>query len=120
MSVLNQAKKPTGTSNINFRERSRWKRILEIQDDKVLWQSINWKGQFMPNEELNEKPNAHEFKQHFESFLNPEGVEEANLGDVDSDVSIPYLDNLITMNEENHVIKYQLKPNKGCGSEIPN
>ena len=111
------SKKPTGTSNINFGEKSRWKRILELQDDKVLWQSINWKGQFMPKEKLDERPSDHEFKQHFESFLNPEGVEEANLGDVDSDVSIPYLDNPITISEVDHVIKYQIKPNKGCGPD---
>ena len=58
----------------------------------------------MPKEKLDERPSDHEFKLHFESFLNPEGVEEANLGDVDSDVSIPYLDNPITMSEVDHVI----------------
>ena len=71
----------------------------------------------MANESTEDRPSDVEFKEHFEKLLNPEGLTDSNLGDISSDVDIPVLDKPITAMEVDHVIKHQLKSNKGCGPD---
>lgn len=47
----------------------RWKRLLDENDCKTIWKSINWKGEV--HYEDMEKPTEHQFQQHFEKLLNP-------------------------------------------------
>ena len=63
------------------------------------------------------RPMDSEFKKHFEALLNPEGLEELELEHVYSNVHVPVLDNQIEPLEIDHVIKHQLKFNKGCGPD---
>ena len=105
------------TNYQNHSDKSRWVRILENNDDKMLWRSINWKGQYMENEMIDDRPSDSEFKKHFEALLNPEGLEELELEHVYSNVHVPVLDNPIEPIEVDSVIKHQLKSNKGCGPD---
>ena len=64
----------------------------------MLWRSINWKGQYIENEMIDDRPSDSEFKKHF-------------------NVHVPVLDNPIEPTEVDYVIKHQLKSNKGCGPD---
>ena len=101
----------------NNKQSDRWKRILDIGDDKMLWRAINWKGQYMANDLSDETPSDIEFKQHFEKLLNPDSLQELDLTDMESNVNIPVLDKPVDPAEVDYVIKHQVKSNKGCGPD---
>ena len=93
----------------------RWKNILNSNDDKLLWNSINWKGNIC--EPVYDKPPDEHFKEHLEAILNPDDVIELNPNEFQSDVHIPLLDDPICPNEVVEVIQKQIKPNKSCGPD---
>ena len=101
----------------NNKQSDRWKRILDIGDDKMLWRAINWKGQYMANDLSDETPSDMEFKQHFEKLLNPDSLQELDLSDMESNFNIPLLDKPVDPAEVDYVIKHQVKSNKGCGPD---
>ena len=98
-------------------EHRRWKRILNTNDDKLLWKAVNWKGDVDFNENDKEKPTDAEFKIHLENLFYPEGEEPLNVNELlaDYNTSIPLLDSEITPEEVNDVIIKQVKPNKSSG-----
>ena len=87
----------------------RWKRLLDKDDPKLVWKSINWSAGVAENTE--EQPDNDQFRIHFENLLNPPntGVDESL--NVDSDPYIPVLDDPFTVQELDEVVK-DLKKNK--------
>ena len=47
---------------------SRWSRLLESNDPKIIWGAINWKGDIVDTSQP--EPSEQEFKNHFEKLLN--------------------------------------------------
>ena len=93
----------------------RWQRIIESHDDKLLWQSINWKGEACNKQTA--RPSDEEFKCHLESLLCPNDAEQLSQNDFMTDVTIPVLDAPIDPNEVAEVIEKQVKPNKNAGPD---
>ena len=87
---------------------NRWKRILELNDGRLIWKVIGWNGLLV--EESSQVPSDNEFKMHFEELLNPIGIEEIEM--IDSGVSIPLLDDVIEPEEVERGIN-SLNANKG-------
>ena len=95
------------------KQNTRWKRILDADDTKSLWQGINWKGEFR-EVAIKERPSELVFQEHMERLLNPDGTEPLQYPD-QSHVTIPSLDDPFTMNELDHVVSKQVKPDRSCG-----
>ena len=96
--------------------KSRWKRIISENDSKSLWHGIDWNGEYKETEEQ-ERPSEAAFQAHMEKLLNPEGVESPDTIDLSNQASIPALDEPFTLEEVQHVINKQMKPDKGCGPD---
>ena len=94
---------------------SRWQRIIDCDDPKMLWRAIDWKGEFDPAPEK-EKPSDEEFQQHLEQLLNPEHLND-EWPIVDNQVTIPLLDDPVDVKECEYVINKQLKPRKLAGPD---
>ena len=99
--------------NINVNETNRWKRILDSNDSKVLWQAINWNGHY-DEKSVTDRPADSEFQEHLEELLCPTDTDITNLTE-NSDIEIPILDCPIDVPETVHVIEKQLNPYKSCG-----
>ncbi|MPC59118.1 hypothetical protein E2C01_053133 [Portunus trituberculatus] len=75
----------------------RWRRLLDTKDSKLIWKSVNWKGDIV--NDCVEMPSEQQFKVHFEELLNAadsgmlENIEMENLP------YIPVLDDPFTPNE---------------------
>ena len=71
----------------NTTEENRWNRLLEANDSRVIWNSINWSGKFgiHGNKEV---PSPETFKYHFEDLLFTK--EETSVDDIDISSS-PYI-----------------------------
>lgn len=98
-------REPTTTGPEWARNQPRWARILQSNDSKLVWSSINWKG----NVEMNEceQPSDELFKDHIENLLNPENVPDIANVDVENDVNVPYipvLDDPFSMRELNEAV----------------
>lgn len=93
----------------------RWERLLSDRDDSRVWKAINWKGEFAS--ENNDKlcPSSDEFKAHFETILNPT-VNNYDVTEVTTDVTIPVLDEQISVAEVQEQIK-RMHPDKACGPD---
>ena len=106
--------------NVNLTRKSdpnlpRWKKIMEIDDEKVLWNAIDWNGDIdLSSTDNDKRPSDDEFQKHLESLL--VHTEETTLEtDSSYNFSIPLLDDPIQMKEVDDVIQ-QLKP-KGVGPD---
>ena len=97
----------------NTPDLSRWQRIIDCDDPKMLWRAIDWKGEFDPTPEK-EKPSDEEFQAHIEQLLNPPDLDDG-WPTVDHQVSIPLLDDPIAEKECTEVIYKQMKPGKQAG-----
>ena len=86
----------------------RWKRLLESNDSKLIWKSINWKGNI--ENDISEQPSDEQFKEHFENLLNPQSGQYNEHYDVNSPY-IPVLDDPFTSDELNQAVK-SLNTNK--------
>ena len=64
-----------------------WSRILESQDNKLLWRSVNWKGSL--EVENKERPSDSNFKEHVEKLLNPKDT--SDIGEEVLENSLPYI-----------------------------
>ena len=95
------------------KQNTRWKRILDADDTKSLWRGINWKGEFREIA-IKERPSEQVFQDHMERLLNPDGTEALQYPD-QSQVSIPALDDPFALNELDHVVSKQIKPDRSCG-----
>ena len=93
-------KEPTPTGPEWDRDQPRWARILHSNDSKLIWQSINWKGDIASEE--GSQPNDEMFKNHFENLLDPEMADNMNFSCSDFYSNVPYiplLDDPFTMTE---------------------
>ena len=95
--------------------KTRWKRIIAEKDSKLLWHGIDWNGEYKETVS-DECPSESAFQEHMERLLNPEGAEPAEV-DLSNQESIPALDQPFTIEEVQHVIDDQMKPDKGCGPD---
>ena len=66
--------RPTNSDKLNDNvdgvADDRWQRMLASRDDKLLWKSINWKGEIC--EAATICPSGEQFKNHLEALTNPE------------------------------------------------
>ena len=111
---VKSSKKPDSGKEYD-RSQSRWQRILDSKDEKLLWQAVNWKGEF--DGRVKDAPPSSEFQQHFEQVLNPDNQNEVDFTGIDTNVTIPILDNLIHPDEVEAVLNRHIKPNKGSGPD---
>ena len=110
-----KCKAPAPVSSSHSHELSRWQRIIDCEDPKMLWRAIDWKGEFNAAPEK-EKPSDEEFRLHLEHLLNPENLDD-EWPTVVNQVSVPMLDEPITLRESAEVINKQLKPGKQAGPD---
>ena len=96
-------------------DMSRWQRIIDCDDPKLLWRAIDWKGEFDPTPEK-EKPSDEEFQLHIEQLLNPSDLDD-RWPSAENAVSIPVLDEPLKDEECLRVINKHLKPNKLAGPD---
>ena len=97
--------------------KTRWQRIMECEDDSLLWKAIDWKGQFDPTNINNDtQPSESEFRKHLEDLLNPPSRNE-QLDLSNYHVSVPILDKKIEVKEVEDVQTKQVKPDKSCGPD---
>ncbi|KAK3871109.1 hypothetical protein Pcinc_023755 [Petrolisthes cinctipes] len=78
-----------------------WRRILETNDTRMIWKSINWKGNVDQNKD--DRPNEAQFKEHLENLLNPEHTHAITSCDVSAAPYIPILDDPFTCEELSQV-----------------
>ena len=98
-------------------DKSRWEKILEINDSKKLWHAINWKGQ-IGSDTHEEKPSDEAFQDHLEHLLNPEqDMQGIAFDEISQAPFVPVLDSPISIIELLFVIMIQLKPNKSSGPD---
>ena len=113
-------KEPTTSTELEWdRNQLRWARILQSNDSKLLWKSINWKG----NAELDggEQPNDELFQSHFEKLLNPRNTENIEDINIENETNIPYipvLDDPFSLRELDDVI-YSTNRNKSYSGICP-
>ena len=111
------SKKPPPDTSTAQPHLSRWQRIIDCDDPKVLWRAIDWKGEFNPAPEK-DKPSDLEFQAHIERLLNPEDLRDTEWPVVsDNHVSIPVLDDPIDARETSDAISKQMKPGKQAGPD---
>ena len=96
-------------------DMSRWQRIIDCDDPKMLWRAIDWKGEFDPTPEK-DKPSDEEFRVHLEELLNPADLDDP-WPSPENVVSIPLLDDPLREEECSRVIQKHLKPNKLAGPD---
>ena len=110
-------KEETTTNNEWDQTQPRWARIMQMNDSRLLWNSINWKGNI--NRRDFEQPNEETFKAHVENLLNPENCLDINDVDLDNNVPyIPVLDDPFSMYELNQAI-HGVNKNKSYSGICP-
>ena len=87
-SVCN-VKLPQSTYSNANRQNSRWERMLEVEDTKLLWRGINWNGEYRESESK-ERPPEEAFQQHMERLLNPDNIDPIERPDINEQVPYPY------------------------------
>ena len=97
--------------------KTRWQRIIECDDDSLLWKAIDWKGRFDPSNVTNScQPTEEEFRVHMEDLLNPPPKDD-QIDLSNYNVSVPVLDKKIEVKEVEDVRVKQVKPDKSCGPD---
>ena len=84
-------------------QQDRWTRIINCGDAKTVWKSINWNGQLITGDNTTE-PSDDEFKEHFETLLNPPDESQLEI-DTSDCPTIPILDDPFTPMEVEHAMK---------------
>ena len=89
----------------------RWKKILDSNDNKLVWGAINWKGGVSSTD--CSRPSDNGFKIHFEGLLNPNNVIPDDSKEISTEGTpyIPVLDDPITLNELERAVN-KLNSNK--------
>ena len=97
----NKLKKPVVVNEWGNQER--WKRLLNCNDPKKIWKSIDWSGNIVcENENM---PSDSEFKLHFEKLLDQDEQTDSELLDLEDAPHIPTLDDPISIDEVSAAIK---------------
>ncbi|MPC58123.1 hypothetical protein E2C01_052118 [Portunus trituberculatus] len=89
---------------------------MHDNDDKRIWEAIDWQGQYRESRGEEIAPSYEEFKEFFESAYNPQKMEVLNTGGFMTDVYMPELDDPIQVQEVKAQID-TMKPNKSCGPD---
>ena len=98
---------------LNHNAAERWLNIVRSKDAKMLWNSINWKGDFdTPNDSL-EQPTDDAFCTHYQNLLNPDNNRLLDYTPQHWKY-VPILDDPITPGEVEDCLK-TLKTNKAAG-----
>ncbi|MPC47021.1 hypothetical protein E2C01_040755 [Portunus trituberculatus] len=97
-------------------ELNRWERLMSDNDDKRIWEAIDWRGEYRESTDDNSAPSNEEFKAVFEDAYNPQDNEALNPNGFRTNVIIPVLDDPIQVNEVKTQIN-NMKPNKSCGPD---
>jgi len=92
----------------------RWNNILQNNDDKQLWKSINWQGMINTSSTQIDQPSSAEFCAFFESLLNTTNDSDPQEYVPENFKYMPILDDPI---EPMEVLRcaQKLKPNKAAG-----
>lgn len=93
-------------------EADRWKKLLSLNDHKLLWQAIDWTGKVQDGDTSNEPPPDEEFAEFYHNLLN----DGSTLIVPESNIFIPVLDNPITALEVFRAIQVQ-KISKAAGPD---
>ena len=78
---LEQSRKPDFSPNSENPAESdilpRWKRIMDMKNEKALWSAVDWNGDISPVSEDNsdKRPSDEQFRSHIEALLNPTDVD---------------------------------------------
>ena len=105
------------TPNTNWDEtRPRWALILESQDLKSIWKSLNWRGTF--DNATESQPPDSAFKNHFEQLFSEDGNPTENLVNTDTAPHIPVLDDPFLYSELENAVK-SLNQNKSFSGICP-
>ena len=109
---------PEANEVVATSEDKRWQRILRSKDPKALWNAINWKGEITEGAAASDdRPSDNDFKEHMEQLLNPPGTPLLTDDIIDQHMHVPVLDNLITIDEVQKVIKDQVNAGKAPGPD---
>ena len=94
--------------------KPRWERLLESQDLKTIWKSLNWRGTFDNKE--GPTPSDDEFKVHFERLLSQETPPSDEVyNNINTAPYVPILDDPFSYSELDSAIS-SMKSNKSyCG-----
>ena len=92
---------------------SRWQLLVTKKDPKLIWSSINWKGEFNVKGGEGSRPSNDDFQQHFERLLNP-STGFADITVPNTGVYVPILDDPFTMAEVHTAIR-NLRRSKAAG-----
>ena len=82
---------------VEWGNQEKWTRLLEQNDAKKIWNSINWNGSIDTSSSTS--PSDNEFRMHFEELLNPVTGVNDNEIDVSDLPYIPVLDDPISPEE---------------------
>ena len=93
-----------------------WERLLSSRDDAQIWKAIDWGGKIDLDRVDENEPTDQQFKEYFEEILNPVDTPNYDYSELETDVSVPILDDPITAWEGSQQAK-KLKPNKACGPD---
>ena len=77
---------------------NRWQRIKAANDSRALWKGIDWNGKYRETA-LEEGPPEAAFQDHLERLLNPADASQVVMDNIDSQVTIPFLDDPFTPEE---------------------
>ncbi len=90
---------------------------MRTKDNLQLWTAINWQGEVGGENNSNVCPSDNDFKDYFETNFNPPDNVKFTECDFSTDVSIPLLDDPISLLEIQQQEK-QLKPDKASGPDV--
>ena len=95
-----------------------FRKLFETNDSKNIWKAINWSGSLSSFKDTKQRPSDEEFKDYFESLLNPSDAEPLILPPRNCPY-LPVTDDPFTPEEILNAIK-QIKPDKsGSPSGVP-
>ena len=97
----NKVNKPVVVNEWGNQER--WKRLLNCNDPRKIWKSIDWNGNIISEDET--MPSDSEFKLHFEKLLDPDKRTESELIDLNDVPYVQSLDDPISIEEVSTAIK---------------
>ena len=94
----------------------RWDRLLQDDNDARVWRAIDWRGEYKETHDNRMCPDEQQFKVFFEELFNPPNVNELEVDDFTTPVSIPVLDSEISIAEVEYNIN-KLKVDKASGPD---
>ena len=96
--------------------QERWRNLLSENDEKKIWRSINWRGEW-DYTGPDTSPSDETFTDYFDTLFNPEHTSgHEPLFTPDQEIYIPVLDDPIQPLEVEDALR-KLKPNKAAGTD---